>query len=149
MKRITGSLAVCVAAGLFTAGTLLVNPSPSTSAAPVTNTSGTGPSTRAADGGTQDGTASGSAAGTGANASTATLTIEDFSFSHETVASGTTVSVVNRDSVAHTATAASGEFDAGTVAANAQGSFVAPSTPGTYALVCQIHPQMSGELIVR
>jgi plastocyanin len=34
------------------------------------------------------------------------------------------------------------------VGSGAAGSFIAPSTPGAYALICLIHPSMIGQLTV-
>jgi plastocyanin len=153
MRRVTATAVVCAAAGLFTAGALVLNPSdskPQASASTAATTAST--VARAGDGGTPDGkvanSAGASAAGAAAPAA-AIVTVRDFSFTKATVAAGATVEVVNRDGVAHTVSAAKGGFDSGTVSGGADGSFTAPSKPGTYRIVCHIHPQMSGELIVR
>ena len=79
---------------------------------------------------------------------TATMTIEGFAFSAVTVGAGAPVSVANADSAPHTATSSDGLFDTDTIAGSSNGAFTAPSTPGTYALFCAIHPSMQGQLIV-
>jgi plastocyanin len=118
--KITGSLIVCSAAALFTAGALLFDDGPTQTA----------PSYAA--------TAS----------DRAEIDIQDFAFSSLQVAPGTTVTVANRDSVDHTATSTNGAFDTGAVGAGHAVSFVAPAVPGTYQFVCAIHPSMVGQLVV-
>jgi plastocyanin len=65
---------------------------------------------------------------------------------------GATVTVINQDPVHHTATgtATAGgiPFDTGTIEANATGQFTAPTTPGTYPVICIFHPFMHGTLTV-
>ena len=48
----------------------------------------------------------------------------------------------------HTVTASDGEFDSGQIPSGNAVAFIAPSTPGTYQIVCTIHPSMDGELVV-
>lgn len=101
-------------------------------------------------GGTQEtsgGYGGNGAAGDGA-ADDATLTISDFSFSGLTVSPGATVTVQNGDDSPHTVTAEDGSFDTGNIDARGSSSFVAPSDPGTYAITCNVHPQMSGTITV-
>jgi plastocyanin len=123
MKRITGSLVVCVGAGLFTAGALLFGPGDQPPAP----------------------TATPSAA---ASANTATLQIDNFKFASITVKGGAVVSIANRDDATHTVTADKGAFN---VKANGKStaSLRAPSAPGTYTFFCAIHPQMHGTLTVK
>jgi plastocyanin len=79
----------------------------------------------------------------------ASMTIENFQYSTLTVKAGTKVSVVNKDSAAHTVTDKGGSFDSGNIAGGgAKGSFTAPSKPGTYQLICKYHPNMHGTLTV-
>ena len=62
---------------------------------------------------------------------------------------GATVTVHNQDPVAHTVTSESASaFDSGTINGNATGTFVAPTTPGTYRYICIFHSQMHGILTV-
>jgi plastocyanin len=79
-----------------------------------------------------------------------TITIMDYGYSGDlTVEPGEDVTVVNKDSVAHTLTdEATGQFDTGSIAAGGTGSFVAPMQPGKYPFGCTFHPEMSGELTV-
>lgn len=81
---------------------------------------------------------------------TSTITIMDFGYSGElTVKPGAHVTVVNRDSVAHTLTDKNdGLFDTGTIPGDGSGSFVAPTKPGTYPFGCTLHPEMTGVLTV-
>jgi plastocyanin len=65
-----------------------------------------------------------------------------------TVKPGATVTVVNKDSVAHTVTSTKGAFNTMDVNGGQSKTFTAPNTPGTYAYICSIHQYMSGTLIV-
>ena len=95
------------------------------------------------------GSATTNAAG-GQRHGTSTITIMDFGYTGDlTVKPGTRVTVVNRDSVAHSLTDKnSGLFDTGTIAGDASGSFVAPMQPGKYPFGCTLHPEMTGVLTV-
>ncbi len=75
------------------------------------------------------------------------MTIKGFRFEAVRAAPGAVVNVTNSDSDDHTVTAKDGSFGV-TVPAGGQNSFVAPSTPGTYSFYCQIHPGMTGTLVV-
>ncbi len=125
-KRLTGSLVVCATAGLFTLGTLLVNPRPARPPAPP------------------------AAAGTTvvpARAASATLAIDGFRFAPLTVRPGATVIVTNADGDEHTVTASDGSFDV-RVRGGGSATFTAPRAPGSYPFVCDIHPSMRGRLVV-
>ncbi|MBW5480477.1 cupredoxin domain-containing protein [Streptomyces bambusae] len=79
------------------------------------------------------------------------IVIDNFTFSPADlkVSPGAKVTVVNQDSAPHTVTATGDKaFDTGTIAAGATGTFTAPSTPGSYAYLCTIHPSMKGTLTV-
>ena len=91
-------------------------------------------------------TGSGSSAGGGGKA----ITINNFAFSPSgiTVAPGATVTVTNRDSVAHTVTSTSGGFDTGDIQAGQSKTFTAPNKAGTYPYICTIHQYMTGTLTV-
>jgi plastocyanin len=71
-----------------------------------------------------------------------------FSLSVTSVKPGATVEVVNRDGEPHTLTAADDAFDTKVIDGGGTASFVAPTTPGTYRFLCNIHPSMKGELTV-
>ncbi|MGW7459436.1 cupredoxin domain-containing protein [Streptomyces sp. NPDC054797] len=96
-------------------------------------------------------TASTSAATTASSAvpGAVRIVIEGFTFSPADLQMrpGATVSVVNRNSAAHTVTATGDKaFGTGTIRAGATAAFTAPSTPGRYAYLCTIHPNMKGTL---
>lgn len=75
--------------------------------------------------------------------------IEDFAYNPDpvTIEEGGKVIWLNKDSVAHTATAEDGSFDTGTIE---EGKLKSETfkEPGTYAYVCSIHPQMHGTIEV-
>ncbi|MGC5359961.1 cupredoxin domain-containing protein [Streptomyces sp. DT190] len=80
------------------------------------------------------------------------ITMENFAFTPEDpqVRPGEKITVVNKDSAAHTVTATEGDaFDTGSIADGKSGTFTAPSKAGEYAFVCTFHPNMTGTLIVR
>ncbi|GAB3528314.1 hypothetical protein GCM10027402_29970 [Arthrobacter monumenti] len=78
-----------------------------------------------------------------------TITIDDFSYAVSgPVTPGATVTVINNDDVPHTATDANGAVDTGIIEAGATGTFTAPQEPGEYTLICTLHPNMSGSLMV-
>ncbi|HWH62482.1 MAG TPA: plastocyanin/azurin family copper-binding protein [Ginsengibacter sp.] len=65
-----------------------------------------------------------------------------------TVKVGTTVTWKNNDGVAHTVTSNDGStFDSGTLAGGASFSYTT-TVAGTFAYHCNIHPGMTGTLIV-
>jgi plastocyanin len=78
-----------------------------------------------------------------------TITIADFTFSGPlTVSAGAQVTVVNKDSVAHTVTAdSSGGFDV-SVPAGGTATFTAPNAAGSYSFHCSIHPSMKHSTLV-
>jgi len=79
-----------------------------------------------------------------------TIVIKNFDFMPMslTVKAGATVSVHNEDSTTHTLTASNGAFTTGNIAPGATKTFTAPSQPGQYSFVCQIHQYMTGDLTV-
>ena len=79
---------------------------------------------------------------------TQTIVIENMQFvpAELVVERGNRVRWVNRDLVAHTATADA--FDSGTIGPNASWLHVA-AKPGVYTYVCALHPTMKARLIVR
>jgi plastocyanin len=122
MRLVTPTLSLCALAAAFTAGALTVDPPPRTAPAAVATT----------------------AARPGAPA---VITISSFAFTAATAAPGGTVRVVNSDTVAHTVTADDGSFDV-FVEPGAEATFIAPTTPGSFAYTCQVHPAMTGVLTV-
>ena len=77
------------------------------------------------------------------------VTIKNFAFSPSalTIPVGATVTWRNDDGVAHTATTTSRGFDSGNLDNGAHFSFTFLKA-GTYAYVCQYHPNMTGEITV-
>jgi plastocyanin len=64
-----------------------------------------------------------------------------------TIAAGDTVEWTNTMGMAHTATGDNGEFDSGSIASGQTFSNVF-STAGTIAYHCEIHPFMTGAVVV-
>jgi plastocyanin len=124
--RLTPTVAIC-AVGAAVTGALLALP-PADSAEPAT----LAPAASAAPG-----------------VAPTAIAIADFSFGDtRTAAAGGVVQVSNADAAAHTLTAKDGAFDTGTVDQGVVTSFTAPATPGTYEFYCEIHPSMTGSLVV-
>lgn len=81
-----------------------------------------------------------------------TIVIRDFDFHPAscTVEAGTTLTFVNEDDVAHTATAdanAASSFDTGTLAAGASAT-VTFDAPGANPYFCELHPSMQATIEV-
>lgn len=75
--------------------------------------------------------------------------IKDFNYeSPASVAAGSTVTVMNMDSAAHTVTADDGSFDV-TIKPGETATFKAPAKPGSYAYHCTFHANMHGTLVVK
>lgn len=78
-----------------------------------------------------------------------TITIDNFAFeSGVSAVAGSTLSVTNADGAPHTLTARDGEFDTGLLGSGESGDITLPSTPGTYAFFCELHPSMTGTVTV-
>jgi len=94
---------------------------------------------------------SSSAASSTAAASSVHITISNFMFHSMdvTVKPGATVTVTNKDSVTHTLTATGGQFNTGNITQNQTKTFKAPTKPGTYSYICNIHQYMTGNIIVK
>ena len=86
---------------------------------------------------------------TGGGAASAENTVEivDFAFGPEQleVAVGATITFVNNDSQAHTATAA-GVFDTGSIAPG-ESATVTIEAAGTFDYICGFHPFMTGSIV--
>jgi plastocyanin len=93
---------------------------------------------------------SSSSASGGSASHSHTIAIQNFAFapSTTTVAPGATITVTNKDQVAHTLTATKGEFNTGDIQPGQSKTFTAPNTPGTYPYMCSIHQYMTGMLVV-
>ncbi|CAA9248708.1 MAG: hypothetical protein AVDCRST_MAG83-2047 [uncultured Arthrobacter sp.] len=79
----------------------------------------------------------------------AMITIKDFEYEMpESIAPGSTVTVVNEDDAPHTVTAKDdGGFDVD-VPAGETATFTAPEEAGEYAVICTYHPEMSASLVI-
>lgn len=90
-----------------------------------------------------------SSASVSAVAQAAAITIDGFTYVViPAVPPGATITVTNKDLVAHTVTADSaGGFDA-EVQGNSQATFTAPRQPGAYLFHCTYHPNMHAQLVV-
>lgn len=70
-----------------------------------------------------------------------------FSPSTLTITAGTIVKWTNNDNTPHTVSNPQGLFDSGTINPGATFSFAFNAT-GTYSYFCQIHPNMTGTIVV-
>jgi plastocyanin len=141
--RITASLLVCCTAAGVAVGALALDPirnSPSKPAAVAAPTTTVAANAR-------NGRRPAAGAATPAAAAAAATTIKGFKFESVKAAPGATVTVTNADSEDHTFTAKDGSFGVN-VPGGGQNSFAAPGAPGTYSFFCQIHPGMTGTLVV-
>lgn len=118
---------------------------PSVPASPSATVSGTVP-------GTAQPSPSASPSGSPTAAGSMTVTIKDFAFDPATltVAPGTSITVTNQDSAGHTLTAVGPgkEFDTGLLSQGRSATITAPTTPGSYPFHCDVHPNMTGTLVV-
>ena len=87
-----------------------------------------------------------SSGGGGTDATAATLTISGRAFGSVTATAGMPITIVNEDGFSHTVTDRDGEFDV-KVAGSSTGTLTIDE-PGTYEIVCTIHPDMAGEITV-
>jgi plastocyanin len=78
------------------------------------------------------------------------LAIRNFAFLPSTlvITAGTTVTVTNHDTVAHTWTSNGHLFDSGDIPPGGTFSFTF-TTPGTYSYHCSIHSFMTGTVVVQ
>ena len=90
-----------------------------------------------------------SAAGTAAKGVAKIVEMTDSTFAPATVdvKVGDTVTFVNQDEIAHTATGDNRTFDSETMKAGAKFKFVAEK-PGVFSYVCSFHPGMTGKIDV-
>ena len=83
-----------------------------------------------------------------AQAETVQVTIDELVFApaEVTVKAGDTIEWVNKDILAHTATASSGEWNV--IIAPKQTSQAMMTTAGTFDYFCKYHPNMKGRVVV-
>lgn len=74
--------------------------------------------------------------------------IEGFAFKDTTVEAGATVTVSNKDGAPHTFTADDDSFDTGRIEAGGTKELTVPGESGSYPIHCEIHPSITGELVV-
>ena len=96
-------------------------------------------------------TMSGSAATSASSSGGTSITISNFMFMPMSlsVSPGATVKVTNKDSATHTLTATGDQFNTGNITQNQTKTFKAPSKPGTYHYICNIHQYMMGTIVVK
>ena len=127
---------------------------------------GGGNQTTAAGGGNQT-TGAGGAGGGGATAGGSTINIlegssiqgsPDYDPDELTVSAGAEVTVVNQDTVLHSATSGTGpqdpesaqQFDTSLINAGESATLsLAQVTPGQYDYYCMVHPYMTGKIVVQ
>lgn len=80
-----------------------------------------------------------------------TIVIKNFAFTpmNVTVPPGAKITVHNEDTATHTLTATNKAFDTGDIQPGGTATVTAPTTPGTYSYLCQIHQFMQGSIVVR
>jgi plastocyanin len=79
-----------------------------------------------------------------------TITISDMAFGEPlTVSPGSTVTIVNKDTVAHSVTSKPDAGFSTDVDGGEQKTFTAPTQPGEYPFICRYHPNMLGTLTVK
>jgi plastocyanin len=80
---------------------------------------------------------------------TATVTIDNFSFSPEvlTIKPGTKVTFVNHDDIPHTAVAVDKSFKSKVMDSDESFSFTFTTT-GSFDYFCSLHPHMKGRIVV-
>jgi plastocyanin len=104
-----------------------------------TNPSPTTPSPTPAPDGSTTVTISGGAA---------SLTTSAFGANPLTVSAGTTISWLNDDSTTHTSTADGGQWSSGSIPPGGRFNFTFASA-GRFTYHCQIHPNMTGTIVVQ
>ena len=84
-------------------------------------------------------------------AGTEHATIANFSFSPNPVKIplGATLQWTNTDGTAHTVTADDGSFGSKPFSTSKSATLTVPTSPGSYAFHCKIHPTMHGTLVVQ
>jgi plastocyanin len=101
-------------------------------------------------GGSGGSTTTGATSGSSGAQGGVTMTIETFDYGAPlSVAPGTQITVVNKDTSEHTVTSnTAGQFNAD-VSGDQTTTFTAPAAAGTYQFHCVLHPFMHGTLTVK
>jgi plastocyanin len=101
-------------------------------------------------GGSGGSSGAGGSSGSAPAAATNQIVIKNFMFMPMTltVAPGTKITVSNEDSATHTLTATDKSFDSGDIAPGKTATITAPTKPGTYGYLCDIHQYMTGMIKV-
>ncbi len=87
---------------------------------------------------------------TAADSTGATVTIDNFSFSPQTleVSRGATITWVNKDDIPHVVASTTDKFKSRAI--DTDGSFAFTfAEPGTYEYYCSVHPKMTGRIVVK
>lgn len=146
----TPTIAICLAAGIA-GGIALARPADE---AAVPDAGSTGYEIDAVEpgaSGSDDGYGYnvGTAGASGEDADSASIRIENFAFSSiGPVTPGAELTVTNFDPSTHTLTSRDESFDTGNLARDVSATIIAPTEPGTYDYICELHPSMVGELVV-
>jgi plastocyanin len=82
-------------------------------------------------------------------ATAATITIDNFSFTPQslTVKVGTKITWINHDDIPHAVMSENAEFHSKALDTDDSFSFT-PAKPGTYSYYCSLHPKMTAKLVV-
>lgn len=90
------------------------------------------------------------AGGFAQQSTSAEIKIDNFSFTPTTisVASGTTVTWINRDDIPHKVAGTNDEFKSKVLDTDEKFSYTFSKT-GTYSYFCSLHPKMTGQIVVR
>ena len=92
---------------------------------------------------------SGNAANGSRSAPSVDVTIDNFTFTPQTITVkvGTTVTWTNHDDIPHSVMSDNAEFHSKALDTDDSFSFT-PTKPGTYSYFCSLHPKMTAKLVV-
>jgi len=77
------------------------------------------------------------------------VVVKGYQFPPITAAAGSTLKLIDADDEPHTVTADDGSFDVGPFNPSMPATLTVPTTPGSYAFHCKVHPTMHGTLVVQ
>jgi len=91
----------------------------------------------------------GGAVGAGRSAATAAVTIDNFTFTPQTltVKVGTTITWTNHDDIPHAVMSENADFHSKALDTDDSFSYTA-AKPGTYSYFCSLHPRMTAKVVV-